>query len=151
MNLIEPVVEGVTQLFFQSIILYIIHGPGTSKIHCKYQNLIYENLVLPNKCLARPFDLRSLLTSSSPSPYFNFYFVLLLSTIISVGVSFARLLTQGKSPVIHRILSFKFLKVLLMMVLKFLVQSYFLSMAVKSMMYKFVSKETSHNDCIHRY
>ena len=35
-NLIEPVVEGVTQLFFQSIILYIIHGPGTSKIHCKY-------------------------------------------------------------------------------------------------------------------
>ena len=150
-NLIEPVVEGVTQLFFQSIILYIIHGPGTSKIHCKYQNLIYENLVLPNKCLARPFDLRSLLTSSSPSPYFNFYFVLLLSTIISVGVSFARLLTQGKSPVIHRILSFKFLKVLLMMVLKFLVQSYFLSMAVKSMMYKFVSKEKSHNDCIQKY
>ena len=36
-NLIEPVVEGVTQLFFQSIIIYIIHGPGTSKIHCKYQ------------------------------------------------------------------------------------------------------------------
>ena len=36
-NLIEPVVEGVTQLFFQSIILYIIHGPGTSKIHCKYK------------------------------------------------------------------------------------------------------------------
>ena len=29
-NMIEPVVEGVTQLFFQSIILYIIFGPGES-------------------------------------------------------------------------------------------------------------------------
>ena len=26
-NVIEPVVEGVTQLFFQSIILYIVIGP----------------------------------------------------------------------------------------------------------------------------
>lgn len=87
--------------------------------------------------------MRSLLTSGSESGAY-FYFVLLLSTVLSVGVSFARLLTQGKSPVIHRILSLKFLKVLLMIVLKFLVQAYFLSMAVKSIMYKFVSKEMSH-------
>ena len=31
-NIIEPVLEGVMQLFFQSIILYIVYGPGTSKI-----------------------------------------------------------------------------------------------------------------------
>ena len=30
--MIEPVLEGVMQLFFQSIILYIVYGPGTSKI-----------------------------------------------------------------------------------------------------------------------
>ena len=35
-----------------------------------------------------------------------------------------------------------------MLVLKFLVQSYFLSMAVKSMMYKFVSMEKSFKDLI---
>ena len=28
-NIIEPVVEGVMQLFFQTIILYIVYGPGT--------------------------------------------------------------------------------------------------------------------------
>ena len=31
-NIIEPVLEGVMQLFFQSIILYIVYGPGTSKV-----------------------------------------------------------------------------------------------------------------------
>ena len=31
-NMIEPVLEGVMQLFFQSIILYIVYGPGTSRI-----------------------------------------------------------------------------------------------------------------------
>ena len=31
-NLIEPVLEGVMQLFFQSVILYIVYGPGTSRI-----------------------------------------------------------------------------------------------------------------------
>ena len=29
-HLIEPVLEGVLQMFFQYIILYIIYGPGTS-------------------------------------------------------------------------------------------------------------------------
>ena len=29
-NLIEPVLEGVMQMFFQFIILYVIYGPGTS-------------------------------------------------------------------------------------------------------------------------
>ena len=92
--------------------------------------------------LGRPFDLRSLLTSSNDSiPYI--YFILLFSTIISVGVSYARLLTKGKNPVLKRALSFQFLKVMIMLILKFTVQSYVLSIAVKSMMFKFVSKVSS--------
>ena len=35
-HLIEPVLEGVMQLFFQFIILYIIYGPGTSIAHSEY-------------------------------------------------------------------------------------------------------------------
>ena len=34
-NLIEPVLEGVMQLFIQYIILYIIYGPGTSNAQSK--------------------------------------------------------------------------------------------------------------------
>ena len=93
--------------------------------------------------LGRPFDLRSLLTSSNNLvPYL--YFILLSSTIISVGVSFARLLTKGKNPVIKRVFTFKFFKVIIMLILKFMVQSYVLSIAVKSFMYKFASKVKKH-------
>ena len=88
----------------------------------------------------RPLDLSSLLSSSNDSfPYF--YFILLTSTIFSVGVSFARILTNGKNPVIKNIVSFKFFKVILMLILKLLVQCYVLSIAFKSFMFKFVSKE----------
>ena len=125
------------QLFFQSIILYIIYGPGTSNAHSRNNNFFFIWISVAHS--GRPFDLRSLLSSSNDSiPYF--YFILLTSSIISVGVSFARILTKGKNPIIT-LLSFKFLKVILMLILKFLVQSYILSMAVKSLMYKFVSKE----------
>ena len=37
-NLIEPVLEGVLQLFFQYIILYIIYGPGTSNVQSELSN-----------------------------------------------------------------------------------------------------------------
>ena len=85
-------------------------------------------------------DLSSLLSSSNDSfPYF--YFILLTSTIFSVGVSFARILTKGENPVIKNIVSFKYFKVILMLILKLLVQCYILSMAFKSIMFKFVSKE----------
>ena len=90
--------------------------------------------------LGRPFDLRSLLASSNNSvPYF--YFLLLTSTVISVGISHARLLTKGKKPILTEILSVKFLKINLMLISKFMVQSYFVSIAVQSLMFKFVSKE----------
>ena len=90
--------------------------------------------------VGRPLDLASLIRSSSNDSFPYFYFILLVSTLISVGVSFARILTKGKRPVIKNIVSFKFFKVILMLIFKLLVQSYILSMAVKSMMFKFVSK-----------
>ena len=85
-------------------------------------------------------DLASLIRSSSNDSFPYFYFIMLISTVSSVGVSFARILTKGKNPVIKNIISFKFFKVILMLISKLLVQSYILSMAVKSMMFKFVSK-----------
>ena len=47
-HLIEPVMEGVLQLFFQYIILYIIYGPGTSSVYGKQISdlmLIFHPLV----------------------------------------------------------------------------------------------------------
>ena len=38
-HLIEPVLEGVLQLFFQFIILYIIYGPGTSSANSNIKTL----------------------------------------------------------------------------------------------------------------
>ena len=138
-NLIEPVLEGSVQLFFQSIILYMIYGPGSSKV----QSILVVTKQFSHlrmNVLGRPFDLRSLLASSNNSvPYF--YFLLLTSTVISVGISHARLLTKGKKPILTEILSVKFLKINLMLISKFMVQSYFVSIAVQSLMFKFVSKE----------
>ena len=146
-NLIEPVVEGILQLFFQSIVLYIVLGPSV------LPPLIEKQSARSN----RPIDLSSILYSESLASR-SFYCLFLVSTIVrwkweytclrfswysifSVGISFTRLLTKGYSPVIKSLASFRFAKVLLMIVLKFMVQSYVLAMAVKSMMYKFVSKE----------
>ena len=141
-NMIEPVVEGVTQLFFQSIILYIIFGPGESGgtdqgkkwevLHNKLFDCFFQGK-------PRIFDFSSLLTSSNKPGIPFFYYILLIFTLVSVGVSFGRLLTQGENPVIKSLISLRFLKVLLMLILKFIVQSYFLSMAIKSIMYKFIS------------
>ena len=90
--------------------------------------------------LGRPLDLSSLLSSSNDSiPYL--YFILLISTVISVGVSLGRILSQGKNPVVKNLISFKFFKIIFMLILKLLLQSYILSMAFKSFMFKFVSKE----------
>ena len=49
-NLIEPVVEGTLQLFVQSILLYIVNGPGETMYATRY---------------SRPLDLSSILYSKS--------------------------------------------------------------------------------------
>ena len=141
-HLIEPVLEGVLQMFFQYIILYIIYGPGTSMTQSKpisYFDFNAESDFRFLLNLDRPLDLSSLLSSSNDSIPYS-YFILLSSTVISVGVSFGRILTKGKNPVLTNIISFKFVKVILMIILKLMIQSFILSMALKSLMYKFVSK-----------
>ena len=87
-----------------------------------------------------PLDLSSLLYKPRNTSSKAFYGLVLSLSVTSLGISFARLLTQGHKPVIKSILSFQFLKVLMMLIFKFIIQSYILSMAVMSLMYKFVSK-----------
>ena len=120
-NLIEPVVEGTLQLFFLSSILYTTLGPDQD----------------PNE--NRPFDISSIMFTEKTSSRILFL-ATFSSSFLSVGISFARLLAQGSRPVIKRIVSWQFLKILLMILSKFILQSYMLSMAFKSLMFKFVSK-----------
>ena len=65
-NLIEPVVEGTLQLFVQSILLYIVIGPGETWKHDDY---------------SRPFDLSSLLYSEGSISKILFCFSLTSTTI----------------------------------------------------------------------
>ena len=60
-NLIEPVVEGTLQLFVQSILLYIVNGPGETMYATRY---------------SRPLDLSSILYSKSylSRMFFSFSF-----------------------------------------------------------------------------
>lgn len=120
-NLIEPVVEGTLQLFFLSSILYTTQGPDQNPA---------EN---------RPFDISSILFTEKTSSRILFL-ITFCSSFLSVGISFARLLAQGSKPVIKKIVSWQFFKILLMILSKFIMQSYMLSMAIKSLMFKFVSK-----------
>ena len=93
-NLIEPVVEGTLQLFFQSIILYATHGPGESR----------EG--------SRHFDISSILFTEKTYSFIIFL-ITFCSSFLSVGISFARLLAQGSKPIIKSIVSWQFLKILL--------------------------------------
>ena len=86
----------------------------------------------------RPIDLSSLLYENSIMSRLV-YSLCLFSSFSSVGISCARILKCGEYPVIVTFVSFRFLKILLLLVSRFLVQSYVLAMAVKSLMYWFVS------------
>ena len=44
-HLIEPVLEGVLQLFFQFIILYIIYGPGTSSANSNIETSLEDKSI----------------------------------------------------------------------------------------------------------
>ena len=63
------------------------------------------------------------------------YFTGLTTSILSVCFSCTTMLKWGDSPVIESFFSFKFIKILSFILTKFLVQAYFLSMALKSLMY----------------
>ena len=64
-----------------------------------------------------------------------YYGLLIITSLTSVSISLARVLKWGKNPLIKFFLSFQFFKIILMMLTRFIVQSYILSMAVKSLMF----------------
>ena len=120
-NMIEPVVEGSMQFFFQSTILYITVGPGETY----FQD--------------RPMDISSILFTKDTASLVVFV-GFFSSSFLSTWISFARLLTMGNHPVVKQIVSWQFMKIILMMMTKVILQSYMMSMAIKNLMYKFVSK-----------
>ena len=83
----------------------------------------------------RPIDLSSLIYDQI-SPFSKIsYMVLLISSISSVCIDLAKILKWGKKPIITSYFTFTFLNVFLFILTKFLVQSYILSMSIKSLMY----------------
>ena len=89
--------------------------------------------------LERPIDLSSLLFKDSLTSKLVYGFTLFCSFSL-VAISCGRILKSGKCPVIDTFVSFKFLKIILLIVTRLLVQSYALAMAVKSLMFWFVSQ-----------
>ena len=69
--MIEPVTEGIMQLFIQTVILYIVNGPGEG-----------------DKTIEKPIDLTHLLYNDDWSKLV--YIFLLLTSAISVGTSFVK-------------------------------------------------------------
>ena len=122
------------QVFVQSIILYVLKGPGDDALDVS--SLVY--------------DQASVLSKFS-------YILLLLSSVTSVCIDLAKILKWDEKLVITTYLSFTFFKIFLFILTKCLVQSYFLSMAVKSLMFHFAilvdSDENSDlfNDVIELY
>ena len=82
-------------------------------------------------------DISSLLYDLSSSWSKISYFLLLMSSISSVCIDLAKILKWGEDPIITTYASFTFCKIFLFILSKFLVQSYVLSMAIKSMMFYF--------------
>ena len=68
--MIEPVTEGIMQLFIQTVILYVVQGPGEVEK------------------AEKPLDLVNLLYDDDWSKFL--YGFLLFTSIISVGTSFVK-------------------------------------------------------------
>ena len=88
-----------------------------------------------NRTIDRPIDLSSLLYDEVTVFSQALYVMLLITSISSVCIDLAKILKWGDKPIINTYLSFTFLKIFLFILTKFLVQSYALSMAIKSLMY----------------
>ena len=82
-------------------------------------------------------DLSHLIHGESVFNQILYYFGLSMS-FCSVCISFIRILKWGKDPVIESIFSTKFVKILLFIFSKFLVQGYILSMAFKNLLLFYV-------------
>ena len=88
-----------------------------------------------NRTIDRPIDLSSLLYDEVTVFSQALYVMLLITSIFSLCIDLAKILKWGDKPIIDIYLSFTFLKIFLFILTKFLVQSYALSMAIKSLMY----------------
>ena len=87
--MIEPVTEGIMQLFIQIVILYIVNGPGEGEYGLVDATL---NTTL-GPCtgattIEKPLDLTQLLYNDDWSKLV--YMFLLLTSAISVGTSFVK-------------------------------------------------------------
>ena len=80
-------------------------------------------------------DISSLLYDLSSTWSQLSYFLLLMSSVSSVCMDLAKILKWGHNPIITSYVSFTFCKIFLFILTKFLVQSYCLSMAIKSIMF----------------
>ena len=137
LSMIEPVAEGMFQLICQCIILYIVNGPGESSNNG--EGLCRKSWNLQINYLDRPVVLTSLLyeeTLHSKLVYAFFF----SSSFVSVCTSFSTMLYKGENRLLTNIFSLTFVKIIIMTATKFIIQSLLLSIAIKSLMYKFVSK-----------
>ena len=98
-----------------------------------------KNFIVSWKFSERPIDLSTLLFEDSLSSQIK-YGLLLFTSFSSLCLSCSRILKWGRTPVIQTFFSFKFLKIILLIVTRFLIQSYILAWAVKSLMFQFVSR-----------
>ena len=81
-----------------------------------------------------PIDLTQLVFGDSTYSRMC-YFTGLTISIVSVCFSCTVMLKWGDNPVIKSFNSLKFIKILCFILTKFLIQAYFLSMALKNLMY----------------
>ena len=65
------------------------------------------------------------------------YFSLLLSSVISAGTSFGKVLKWGYHPIITSFASFKFLKITIMLMLRMTIQAIVLAPMLRSLLYQY--------------
>ena len=104
---IEPLVESQLQIIIQAVILYTI---------------TFENQI----------DLSSLLYSDTTSKIT--YFLMLLSSLVSICITFTKMLQIGHEPAISSVFTARAGMIFVFLVSKFLLLSYCNSLAITSMM-----------------
>ena len=94
-------------------------------------------------CSDRPIDLSSLVYEQTSVYSKASYHLLLVTSISSDCIDLAKILKWGDKPIIKSYFSLTFIKIFLFILTKFLVQSYVLSIAIKSLMY-YVAIQADH-------
>ena len=119
---IEPFAEAQLQTIIQSVILYTI---------------TFENQI----------DLSSLLYSDTSSKIT--YFLMLLSSLVSICISFTKMLHMGHEPVLTSVFTTRAAIIFVFLVTKLLLLAYLHSLAITSMMLGTVGIALADNDPAH--